>query len=200
MSARERLHPLVGAFVLTAMTVATMGVPVAAEPPPGAGPPEGKGPPAGKGPPPGKGPATLTCTVFGTEGPDDFGQRNQTSDVICGLGGDDGVSELGPEATFIGGEGVDRVDSLSGAFIGGPGDDFILTGTRGTFIGGAGSDRIVEAVFVEGFFDGGDDVDCASFVHSGAEFDGGKGNDWVGVSQPGAILKSVEVEGGTSPC
>lgn len=79
-------------------------------------------------------PVPVTCTIRGTDGPDQL-RGTPGNDVICGLGGDDLLRGRGGRDRLIGGPGDDLLRGAGGddLLIGGPGRD---TGN-----GGVGSDR-----------------------------------------------------------
>ena len=81
----------------------------------------------------------------GTDGPDDFLLDRATDgpDVFCGFGGDDELPIVTADDIFLGGAGNDSVLSRNqGTFYGGAGDDSVLNLNEGTFNGGPGIDTV----------------------------------------------------------
>jgi hypothetical protein len=107
----------------------------------------------------------------GTEGNDDLTAvpvETIGPDVFCGFGGDDEMTYLlDPDDIFLGGAGNDSVITDNfGTFYGGEGDDLVGDYNVGTFYGGAGNDRV-------GLVNG------RLFGDSYGTFYGGPGNDTV---------------------
>jgi Ca2+-binding RTX toxin-like protein len=125
--------------------------------------------------------------VGGTAG-DDFFYRAATAgpDVFCGFGGNDSISTLEAGDIFLGGAGLDTVDTNNGTFNGGAGDDYVENNS-GTFNGGDNND-IAYSNYDSGTFNGGAGDDYVK--NNSGTFDGGDGTDTAFGND--GILISVE--------
>ena len=87
--------------------------------------------------------AQPTCTITGTDGPDEWqGASFGPDDVVCGLGGDDFISGTF-SGTFSGGPGWDGIDVNAGTFYGGDDEDMVSENRAGGIVyGGPGIDIV----------------------------------------------------------
>lgn len=113
----------------------------------------------------------VSCTIFGTVGPDVL-RGTPGADVICGLGGDDRIAAGGGNDLVLGGPGNDRLDGGAGSdvLIGGVGNDQLS--------GGSGSDELWGNSGSDGLFGGSGNDE----LHGGDGDDtliGGRGGDMV---------------------
>lgn len=110
--------------------------------------------------------------VVGSAEPDSIVPSNfGGTDFVCGGGGDDFITVLGPGSKADGGAGRDRVKAIYG----------------GLARGGSGDDLAVEAAPAGGWAEGGSGNDVV-FAMDGAIADGGSGNDFVQGRRAAALL------------
>ena len=116
--------------------------------------------------------------VPGTETHDDLSTLLTTgNDLICGFGGSDFLNSLGEGDVFLGGDGSDKVVSMTGGiFIGDEGSDAVQDLNDGIFNGGRGGDTV--CTLSGGIFNGGEGSDLVATLDGGV-FDGGDGQDFV---------------------
>ena len=129
-----------------------------------------------------------------TASDDDFTDANTIgADVFCGFGGVDRTDALQSNDIFLGGDGIDFVQSNFGTFYGGAGNDIVSTNSSsGTFNGGEGNDLLFDNT---GTFNGEAGDDHLDTNLSGGTFNGGADNDHVrinnGIFNGGAGFDSV---------
>lgn len=116
--------------------------------------------------------------VPGTEANEDLSTFLTTDkDLVCGFGGSDFLNSLDEGDVFLGGDGSDKVVSMTGGiFIGDEGNDAVQDLNDGIFNGGRGDDTV--CTLSGGIFNGGEGSDLVATVDGGV-FDGGDGKDFV---------------------
>jgi Ca2+-binding RTX toxin-like protein len=118
-------------------------------------------------------------TLLGTNGPDEF-ESSAGADRVDGRGGDDFISDSNSAATTP--KPHDELGTTN-TLIGGPGNDFIQSGSGDDDIrGGPGDDNLNAAYGVDRLTGGPGDDQLIDMIdtQSGHRLDGGPGNDTLG--------------------